>query len=454
MSSRKSASQHRREIMEKVESMVASIETRVREKPQDAGNIRGTEFPSTVLNDFDDTLKVKEIFAHDVNDESSLDEHEFDKIRNVDDSIHVSDVSTSEDDDDQVAYGRRRKVESSQIYSSGSEASLGDGIFASPDEIPEEYRPKEKKGKGIPSSLAYTSLRKSSSKQHTHDYIQPVNVQRSLMDDMNMEKRSIETPQVSGNHQYFKSYQERSLGSKQSEASSDTKSSKLSTVTPFQTFASKPIVSPAFALLSPESRSTSRVPKTEVKRTKPLSPPRVKVVHKSKSETKSRIPSSGKSTIYDMKKEIEDLTTEFAKLQERSRQRRARFHLDAEDRLDDSIETMSKQADAMVDALHRNYARSDQIHRENSILKEKINKIEKKQQLEEKIQMYKSPEKILKQLDPSDDYVKRSFPAVPKTPGTMFATELVENMDLEVGDHAYLAEVMDRQWNTTKYYRP
>lgn len=438
MSSRKSASQHRREIMEKVESMVASIETRVREKPQDAGNIRGTEWK--VLNDFDDTLKVKEIFAHDVNDESSLDEHEFDKIRNVDDSIHVSDVSTSEDDDDQVAYGRRRKVESSQIYSSGSEASLGDGIFASPDEIPEEYR--------------HTSLRKSSSKQHTHDYIQPVNVQRSLMDDMNMEKRSIETPQVSGNHQYFKSYQERSLGSKQSEASSDTTSSKLSTVTPFQTFASKPIVSPAFALLSPESRSTSRVPKTEVKRTKPLSPPRVKVVHKSKSETKSRIPSSGKSTIYDMKKEIEDLTSEFAKLQERSRQRRARFHLDAEDRLDDSIETMSKQADAMVDALHRNYARSDQIHRENSILKEKINKIEKKQKLEEKIQMYKSPEKILKQLDPSDDYVKRSFPAVPKTPGTMFATELVENMDLEVGDHAYLAEVMDRQWNTTKYYRP
>lgn len=439
--------------MEKVESMVASIETRVREKPQDIGNIRGTEFPSKVLHDFDDTLQVKEIFAHDVNDESSLDEHEFDKIRNVDDSIHVSDVSTSEDDDDQVAYGRRRKVESSQIYSSGSEASLGDGIFASPDEIPEEYRPKDKKGKGIPSSIAtHTSLRKSSSKHSNHDFIQPVNVQRSLIDDMNMEKRSIETPQVSGNHQHFKSYQDLSLGSKQSEASSETKSSKLSTVTPFQTFASKPIVSPAFALLSPESRSTSRMPKTEVK--KPLSPPRVKVVHKSKSETKSRIPSSGKSTIYDMKKEIENLTSEFAKLQEKSFQRRARFHLDAEDRLDDSIETMSKQADAMVDALHRNYARSDQIHRENSILKEKINKIEKKQLLDKKIQMYKSPEVLLKQLDPSDDYVKRSFPAVPKTPGTMFATELVENVDLEVGDHAYLAEVMDRQWNTTRYYRP
>lgn len=67
---------------------------------------------------------------------------------------------------------------------------------------------------------------------------------------------------------------------------------------------------------------------------------------------------------------------------------------------------------------------------------------------------FRSPESLIKGLDSTDDYVKRQFPPVPKTPGTMFATEFVEVMGLDVGDHAYLAEVMDRQWRTTTDYRP
>jgi len=65
----------------------------------------------------------------------------------------------------------------------------------------------------------------------------------------------------------------------------------------------------------------------------------------------------------------------------------------------------------------------------------------------------KSPETLLRQLDYTDEYVKRKYPPVPKTPGTMFATEFVEVMKLDVGEHAYLAEIMDRQWRTSTDYR-
>lgn len=48
--------------------------------------------------------------------------------------------------------------------------------------------------------------------------------------------------------------------------------------------------------------------------------------------------------------------------------------------------------------------------------------------------------------DPSDGYVSRKYPTVKKTAGTMFVTELSELLDLDDGEHAALADIMDGQW--------
>ena len=161
-----------------------------------------------------------------------------------------------------------------------------------------------------------------------------------------------------------------------------------------------------------------------------------------------------------MKSEIADLTAEFASLQEESRQRRAHFDLEPDDRFDESLNVMNRKADAMANALHRNMVRSDILQKDNDLLRETIrnwNKYTPKKDGHEyeiaKGKKHKSPKVLLRELDSSDEYVKRQYPPVPKTPGTMFATELVEVMGLEVGEHAYLAEVMDRQWNTSTSYR-
>ena len=54
--------------------------------------------------------------------------------------------------------------------------------------------------------------------------------------------------------------------------------------------------------------------------------------------------------------------------------------------------------------------------------------------------MKKGPNSLLCDLDPSD-YVKQKYH--PKTPGNIFPTEFVELMKFDVGEHAYLAEIMD-----------
>ena len=153
------------------------------------------------------------------------------------------------------------------------------------------------------------------------------------------------------------------------------------------------------------------------------------------------------------------------------------------------VQVMTQKATAMADALHRNYIRSDQLQRENEILRneydilrssmETTRKEEEQVEDEEEGEEYfnnendsqsrqnntsnsssnnsqtkrQTSESLLRNLDSSDKYVKRKYPPVPKTPGTMFATEFVETMTLEVGEHAYLAEIMDRQWKTSTDYR-
>jgi hypothetical protein len=112
----------------------------------------------------------------------------------------------------------------------------------------------------------------------------------------------------------------------------------------------------------------------------------------------------------------------------------------------------------MADALHRNFSRSGQLQKENDTLRENVQNLKvgsySEKSAERKAKVYISPCILLKELDPSDDYVKRAYPPIPKTPGTMFTTELEEVMGLETGEHVYLAELMDRQWKTSTDYRP
>jgi len=244
-----------------------------------------------------------------------------------------------------------------------------------------------------------------------------------------------------------------------------------------------------------------------------LSPPKPKSAMKA---TRSKNPkptsvSTGSgtrsSTLFrDMKQEIEELRAQFEDLDRQSRRNHGGVGTgtstgingiatkkDSESSFDKDVEVMGQKTNAMADALQRNYVRSDQLQRENDALRREYNKLrtsldgkrgrgqeeddvdeddddeeeEDEQQQEEEVyfnyendnsyygtKARKSPEHLLQDLDPSDDYVKRKYPPVPKTPGTMFTTEIVETLKLEVGEHAYLAEIMDRQWRTSRNYRP
>lgn len=443
--------------MQRVEDMVASIEARVRAKQEEGQKIHSntssddkllqSKMANNIINSFGDSSSTGEAAYEEIC--SDEDEEEYHRNRDLENSIHVSDVSTSDDEEQEEFYQQKQKVlDASQVYSSGSDESL-ESLFGSPDEIPAEYR-----------SLEDTRLTTpiASNQQQT--------TTRSLKDDMDMERHE-DLHQKKSTFDSFRDNaipQDRSVGSKVSATSNESKSSKLSNATPYQAFNSDPIISPHFALISPaigRAGIHSKVPKTDSKayyRGSILSPSKVKTVHKSKSASKAGTNASGKSTLHDMKKEIDDLTKTFSKLQNQSRQRRARFDLDPEDRFDDSLDTMGRKADAMTDALHRNYARSDQLHRENNVLREQVRNLKgdsySELKTESKVKVYKSPSTLLTELDSSDDYVKRSYPPVPKTPGTMFTTEIVEVLGLEVGEHAYLAEIMDRQWNTSTDFRP
>jgi len=245
-----------------------------------------------------------------------------------------------------------------------------------------------------------------------------------------------------------------------------------------------------------------------------LSPPKPKSAIKSSNQDREResshttIPTTSTQTrstdtiFHDMKQEIEELRIQFKTLDQQSKIRRSNIKNknnkknDKSKNLDESLEedldVMEQKTNAMADALHRNYVRSDQLQRENDDLRDECRNLKQgtNQNNNDKDWLFdsgdddddnnnnndggydhdlhknndddefhlekenkKSPETLLRQLDYTDEYVKRKYPPVPKTPGTMFATEFVEVMKLDVGEHAYLAEIMDRQWRTSTDYR-
>ena len=185
--------------------------------------------------------------------------------------------------------------------------------------------------------------------------------------------------------------------------------------------------------------------------------------------------------VNEMKQEIEKLKAQFQKLDKESRRHRGdgcnvdndknndSLHYDPQALFEKDISIMNQKTNAMADALHKNYARSDQLQQENDMLRDECDNLNMKldkiilttpdaegvlNEYKENSGRKKSPRTLLKELDSSDDYVRRRYPPIPKTPGTMFTTEFVEVMKLDVGEHAYLAEILDRQWNTTNDFRP
>ena len=157
-----------------------------------------------------------------------------------------------------------------------------------------------------------------------------------------------------------------------------------------------------------------------------------------------------------------------------------------DDPVDEDLESIKQKTNSMVDMLEKNYHSFIHLQNENMELKEKLSEYEKistpskkydsrkvskeeetkpvvshvsihEDEISDSYEMSTLSESGTKStvshlyLDPSDNHIHRSYPTIRKSPGTMFVTELLDHIELEVGHHAHLAQIMDRQWGTTNY---
>ena len=480
---------------------------------------------------------------------------------NDDEAVHVSDVSSSEDEIDDyrnqnfddvrgkdvsVVYGEKNEDEASSLESFhglgvGVDVDVGHTNASSNEYIIADEKKSASNNKNRKKKRNFELNIKS--EMDIHRMPTPVTcggsamknkVKRSLKEEIYLEKdkeNNSNTPELyelsqhyqHQHHQYHSKksiMQDKKLPPKsalpppqdRSVASKLSASSANSAATPLQYIHNhEPIVSPPFTLSSPtpnmysNNKSNSSNNKNNSSRNrssaakkgsrserKPshrkdmessiLSPPKPKSAYKARKNyqyQQHRPHQQHENELFhDMKQEIEELRAQFKALDRESTQRRQKIRTaskagirenkyDPEELFQKDVQTMSQKADAMADALHRNYARSNQIHEENNFLRKenydmKMSMDEMQERGERMVfdndyddeNVKKSPKTLLRELNPSDDYVKRKYPPLPKTPGTMFTTEFVEVMKLDVGEHAYLAEIMDRQWGTSRDYRP
>lgn len=420
-----SSTEKRREMMRKVEQVLAEAEARVQasKDEHDAALLsdissQGTEEENEDDEDFEIDASKGVIHFSDV---SSI-ENESEDV--YDEQLHVSDVSSV---DDNIPI---KDVEKSQIYSSDGEVSLEILPMTTPEEI-------------VSSAKASPEMKLS-------------NTARILLDDLTQEPKCSSPNHRPSPFQFHSGGSRRKMSSMRKESDQIPQDRKIESkdsfssghITPDQPYTGEPIISPPFSISSPDKRKTkARVPSTEKKSTKSkdeiVSPPKMK----SMSFTREFGDTSNFSSI---KADIENLRAEFQNLQEESRKRREKL-TNLDEKFKESIYLMEEKAKAIANPLERNFTRSSELQRENKMLKEQINKYFSDSESDDRS---KSPQTLLQELDYRDHHVQRKYPPVPKTPGTMFTTELVEIIQLEVGDHAYLSEVMDRQWNTSDRYMP
>lgn len=430
--SRSLSSQQRRRMMKKVEHMVAEAERRVRARQE------ATHFSDDCSSDYEFFPKVG---ARAITVSSSTSEEEDCQrattcLNSSKEEVHVSDVSDIEYDSSKeevhvsdvsdieyeernasdlpIARSVEEAVNKSKVYSSGDDEESLQSLFRTP--ISE--------GMKIKQSFDQFEGYQRGSEDHDTTFLGG-----KKLDTVTESKRTLEFPEKNT------APQDRSVASKKSSLSTSTH------FTPYQQYSSQPIISPPFKLSSP---TKNRRKVTETKSGKARF-----TIHSPPISTRSSGTKNRQRQFSEMKKEIDDLTAEFAELEEKSRRRRARIGMKPEEKFDESVTHMEEKAEAMMNALHRGYNR--RLKHPDS-WKENICRDPKNKRLGNS-KIHESNDQLLKNLDPSDAYVKRKYPSVPKTPGTMFTTEFIEVLSLDVGEHAYLAKIMDRQWGTTNDYR-
>jgi hypothetical protein len=428
-----SSTEKRREMMRKVEQVLAEAEARVQASKDD--------HDAAFLSDISSQGAEEEEDDEDFEIDASKGVIHFSDVSSIENGseavhseLHVSDVSSV---DDMVEI---KDVEKSQIYSSDSEVSLEILPMTTPEERSRSNSSFSKSSSGIKLSTAARTLLNDLTEEPTssHNH-RPSPFQfhsgGSRRRNLSLGKEHEQVPE------------DRNIESKDSFSSGH--------ITPDQPYTGEPIISPPFSIASPDKRKTrARFPITEKKASKQkeqiASPPKMKSMS-----------SSGKfvavPNFSSIKSDIETLRSEFQHLQEETKKRRQKL-INLDEKFKESVHMMEEKAMTITNPLERNFTRSNELQRENNMLKEQIKKLRSTSKhhytSDTESSRSKSPQTLLQELDVRDHHVQRRYPPIPKTPGTMFTTELVEIIPLEVGEHAYLAEVMDRQWNTSDRYMP
>jgi len=174
-----------------------------------------------------------------------------------------------------------------------------------------------------------------------------------------------------------------------------------------------------------------------------------------------------------MKKEIGDLTARFESMEKERTVRRSTGSSDKEINFEDAerafeegVDIMGRKTDAVIDALHKSLSHSCSLQRDNDGLRGRVRNLAKGGRasrspvipsdeicIENQVSLL-GPEKTVDHFNPSNEYLKRRYPAIPTTPGTLFVSEIVEVLNLDVGDHTYLSDIMNRQWESSADYVP
>jgi len=183
--------------------------------------------------------------------------------------------------------------------------------------------------------------------------------------------------------------------------------------------------------------------------------------------------SSSQKKRLEMKKEIEDLTAQFETLDKDTKKQNAKSSskkenfVNAEKAFEEGLDIMGRKTDLMIDAFQKSVSYSKLLERDCDNLRNHLRIIGKEKssespplipcentrdvRLENHVSVH-IPEQTVSHLNPSNECRKRQYPPIPATPGTLFVSEVSEVLDLDVGDHAYLSKLMDRQWGSSLDY--
>jgi len=214
------------------------------------------------------------------------------------------------------------------------------------------------------------------------------------------------------------------------------------------------------------------------------------------SQKQKTFGASVKAAMSEIKDEIDNLTLKFSSMQHnnalsRDKEDKARMNHDEDDEdekytfsshsssqevFEQNLDVLHNKAQNFADALKRSQEQTMHYAKKSDLLEQELLSMHSQQRsnilrdsandvVDQHLPVHgqnvnnenfkskmKTRADILSELNPQDEYTQKRYPNVPKTPGTMFVTELTENITLDVGEHAYLADIMDRQWGSSSLY--